>query len=54
MNEIKILGNLNSDKLSTEEISKLIGLSRSRTNQILLEMEQKKLIVRIKAGKKFL
>ncbi len=54
MNEIEILKNLDSNKLTTEEISKIINLSRSRTNQILLNMEKKNLIIRIKFGKKLL
>ena len=43
-----------SKELSTEDIGKLTQISRSRANQILLEMERKGLVSRIKYGKKFL
>lgn len=52
--EDEILRHLTVDKLSAEVLGKKINLSRSRTNQILLEMQNKGLVSRIKYGKKYL
>ncbi|MBU5689688.1 MAG: winged helix-turn-helix domain-containing protein [Candidatus Aenigmatarchaeota archaeon] len=52
--EKEILKQLNGSRLSSDEIGNLIGISRSRANQILIEMERKGLVFRIKYGKKIL
>jgi predicted XRE-type DNA-binding protein len=54
MREKEVLKHLNGSKLSSEEIGSLLGISRSRANQILIEMEKKGLVYRIKYGKKIL
>ncbi len=54
MREKEILKQLNGSKLSSEEIGDMLGISRSRANQILIEMERKGLVYRIKFGKKIL
>jgi Fic family protein len=54
MREREVLKHLNGNKLSSEDIGKILGISRSRANQILIEMERKGLIYRIKYGKKIL
>ncbi|MEM5799653.1 MAG: sigma factor-like helix-turn-helix DNA-binding protein [Candidatus Aenigmatarchaeota archaeon] len=54
MREKEILKQLNGSKLSSEEIGGILGISRSRANQILIEMEKKGLVYRIKYGKKIL
>ncbi|MBU5688169.1 MAG: hypothetical protein KQA41_03015 [Candidatus Aenigmarchaeota archaeon] len=54
MREKEILKQLNGNKFSSEEIGDLLGISRSRANQILIEMEKKGLVYRIKYGKKIL
>ncbi|MFH8080672.1 MAG: hypothetical protein QXO84_02215 [Candidatus Aenigmatarchaeota archaeon] len=50
----EVLKHLDDKKLSSEEIGNLLGISRSRANQILLELEKKGLVYRIKYGKKIL
>ena len=52
--EREILKHLNGKKLSSEDVGNILGISRSRANQILIEMERKGLIYRIKYGKKIL
>ncbi|MEM5878768.1 MAG: hypothetical protein QXF12_07885 [Candidatus Aenigmatarchaeota archaeon] len=54
LREREILKQLNGSKLGSEEIGELVGISRSRANQILIEMEKKGLVYRIKYGKKIL
>jgi len=54
MREREVLKHLSGNKLSSEDIGKILGISRSRANQILIEMERKGLIYRIKYGKKIL
>ncbi|MEM0473547.1 MAG: hypothetical protein QXF88_02400, partial [Candidatus Aenigmatarchaeota archaeon] len=54
LREREILKQLNSSKLGSEEIGDLVGISRSRANQVLIEMEKKGLVYRIKYGKKIL
>ena len=49
-----ILNALKNQKLTAEELGRKINLSRSRTNQILLELKKKGLVSRIKFGKKYL
>lgn len=52
LREVEIRRNLKGERLTTDELSKRLGLSRSRTNQLLLEMEGKGMTSRIKYGKK--
>ncbi len=54
LRETEIRKIIRQDRLTTEELGKRVGLSRSRTNQILLEMQTKGLVSRAKYGKKYL
>ncbi|MCS7134828.1 MAG: hypothetical protein NZ893_00085 [Candidatus Aenigmarchaeota archaeon] len=54
MREKEVLKQLENQNLSSEELGGLLNISRSRANQILLDLEKKGLVYRIKYGKKIL
>ncbi len=54
LREAEIKKNMKGERLATDELGKKLGLSRSRTNQLLLEMEKKGMVSRVKYGKKYL
>lgn len=54
LREAEIKRILGKERLGTKELGKRLGLSRSRTNQILLEMESEGNVSRVKYGKKYL
>lgn len=54
LRETEIKNMLIGERITASELGNRIGLSRSRTNQILLQMEQKRVVSRLRYGKKFL
>lgn len=54
LREVEIKNALTNEKLTASELGGRLGLSRSRTNQILLKMEQDRVVSRVRYGKRFL